>query len=46
MDELIEHMKLCGWTEDADGSVSCEGCATYPTWMEAIKGCIEVASDA
>jgi len=45
MEQLIDHMKACGWEEVAPGIITHENIdLSFGTWEEAIKGCIEVAS--
>lgn len=54
MDDLIAHMKLCGWVVEEDGSLTHPDCMTFPAhgnseserWVAAIKSCIEVATGA
>jgi hypothetical protein len=47
MDELIEHMKDCGW-EETEAGIHLKGRTSdddyYYAWVDAIKACIEVAS--
>ena len=47
MVELVDKMRECGWEETPGGAVRHEGLGLIqPTWMDAIKACIEVASEA
>lgn len=47
MDELIEHMKVCGWSEVPYGAgfiiVGPDG-QNFNEWSDALRACIEVAS--
>lgn len=45
MDDLIHHMRLCGWDAIGEVITGPQG-QTFLSWMDAIKACIEVASEA
>lgn len=45
MDYLIHHMRLCGWDAIGEVITGPQG-QVFSTWIDAIKACITVASEA
>lgn len=45
---MIEHLKLCGFYQDEDHIIRCDGDVkmTFETWQQAVFACIEVATGA